>query len=296
VEKKIVLVFLTLLILISCSKETQVEDEQSGLEKGRFQDNWTYNVFIENNVNNSNTFKLWVPQDVKPRAILVLSVGGGGNGTNMVNNPDWKAFAIEEKLALVGTHIKSNYEEAAQNLKFAVSQISEARGLENMVGLPYLLRGHSAGGRFSYDFSKVYPVSTIAWSNIKGTLTPSDQTLPPGLFIVGEDDLLQRNQSIESSFLKQRKNGSICVFALEPNAGHGAGSSDPLIRTFFSSILNKTFDGTGSVSSIDATEVLLGNNQTLEFWPFAEYPGNKEEASCLIDESFAEAWVDFMTE
>jgi hypothetical protein len=159
-----------------------------------------------------------------------------------------------------------------------------------------LLRGHSAGGRFSYDFSQVYPVSTIAWANIKGSLTTSDQSLPPGLFIVGEDDLITRNQSIKASFLKQRKNGSISVFALEPNAGHGAGASDPLIRTFFSAILNKTFDAVGGISTIDSNQVLLGNNQTLKFWPYTEYPGIKTEASCLIDRRFAEAWVEFMTD
>jgi hypothetical protein len=295
--KKIIrnLVYLLFILILSigCEKKEQVVEEQTSPEKGRFLDDWTYDVFIENNDVYKNTYKLWIPEGIEPRAILVLSVGGLGNGTNMVKNLAWKSFAKEEQLALLGTYVGPDFIESAENLRLAVRQIAKARGLEKIVELPYLLRGHSSGGIFSYVFAQEYKYSTLAWANIKGSMTSIDDALSPGLFIVGENDLESRNQSIESAFNAQRESGAFSAFALEPNVGHGGGEADPLIREYFSGILNKTLDNNGDIISIDSSEILLGNNQTLEIWSYPEYPGNKQEASCLIDSVFAKYWLEF---
>ena len=50
----------------------------------------------------------------------------------------------------------------------------------------------------------------------------------------------------------------------------------------------------GSLVELPEEEVLLGNYDTKEVFPFANYPYDKTKAVCLIDEDFKNSWLQFI--
>jgi len=51
-------------------------------------------------------FKLWLPSDLQAvRAVAVLVPGSNGDGRGQVDDPVWQAFAVRNKLALVGVRL-----------------------------------------------------------------------------------------------------------------------------------------------------------------------------------------------
>ena len=144
--------------------------------EGVFIDDWTYE-FRNLEAGTNAKFKLWVPQSIKPRATLVLSIGGGGNGTNLVDLEVWRRYAEKEKLALLGIHLTVSTINAPRTLLNGLDKITTARDLSYISGLPFLLRGHSSGGYFSYNFASQYPNRTIAYANIKGRMSDAVNNL-----------------------------------------------------------------------------------------------------------------------
>ena len=102
-----------------------------------------------------------------------------------------------------------------------------------------------------------------------------------------------RNTAIKNNFLAQRKLGNIVCYALEQNGYHSIGDTDDLVRTFFTSILKKGV-ANNSIKNIDKTSLFLGNIHTLQTYSYLNYPDNKEEASCLIDQDFNVSWMNFV--
>ncbi len=277
--------------LISCKKDDMIVREPYNFTLGYFIDDWKYEFYMSEG--ERNAFRLWIPDGVVPRAVVVLAPGNASDGTGLVEYKAWQEYAEKEKLALLGVHVRSSADEAAANLIYALQTISKERGIDNASELPLLLRGHSHGGGFSYQFSSLHPKRVLGFSNIKGSLTNTSTSLPPGLFIVGEKDLEVRNISIKNAFLSQRKKKSIICYAVEPNGGHGVGDTDELVRAFFTAILKKRLVN-NMIQDINEEAIYLGNTETLVSYPYADYTENKEEASCLIDMDFSNAWLDFV--
>ena len=278
-----------LCICFACSNNKIEEVMQT---EGAFIDDWTYEFYnLEAGANAK--FKLWLPPNIKPRATLVLSIGGGGNGTNLVDLEIWRAYAKKEKLALLGIHLTVSTINAPRTLLKGLTKITAARDLSYISELPFLLRGHSSGGYFSYNFAAQYPNRTIAYANIKGRMSDPAHNLPPGLLIVGEKDLAARNNSIkEFFFAKRQKSGVICL-AIEPDAGHSVGNSDPLIRAFFTAVLEKRLKN-DELIDISEEESYLGNITTFNTASFQSFLGEKENASCTINAEFSSLWTAFV--
>ncbi len=288
--------FLLLLMLLtvcssSCSMEDKIIDSGKTFERGYFADDWKY-VFNMNEPD-QNAFRLWLPEDIIPRAVIVLAPGNASDGTNLVNHIDWQEFARNEKVALLGAFVRSDTEIAATNLLIALNEISKERNIEYISDLPLLLRGHSHGGRFSYEFANFHPKKVVAFANIKGPLENTSTDLPPGLFIVGEKDLVARNETIKNAFLSQREKKNVICYAEELGGGHGVGDADDLVRVFFSSVLKKRLIN-GELIDLNEEEEILANIDNFEAYSYANYPYNKEEAACLIDDDFKIAWLQYV--
>ena len=238
-------------------------------------------------------FKLWVPENVRPKAILVLSIGGGANGTNLVDAKEWRDYANKEGLALLGIHLTVSFDIAPSVLLKGLGKITKARNIEYVSDLPFLLRGHSFGGVFSQVFAAQYANRTVGFANIKGSASESGQKMPPGLLIIGDKDLEYRRTTIKESFLLQRKNKNITCLAIALNSGHSVDKSDPLIRAFFTAILKKRLVN-GQLIDLKEEDMLLGSLDNFETHTFAKYPYNKEIATCLIDDDFKNTWLQFV--
>lgn len=282
-----------LLLATSCGKDEK-PDPPDDPAQGRFLDDWTYDVFLTSS-SSKNTYKLWIPEGAVPRGILVLTPGGLANGINMVKDQKWQEYAKKENLALLGAYVNGDYSTSASNLRLAIREIAKARELDYLNDLPFLLRGHSSGGGFSYAFAQAYKRSTIAWSNIKGRMRTHDVALPPGLYIVGEKDLEDRNSSILAAFRHQRQLEAVACYAQEPEVGHSEGNSDVLIKAFFSAVLSKSLSTDGTIETLLQEDLLLADNDSLQVYPYLDYPGDKSLASCIVDDSFARDWTDFVS-
>ena len=287
VEMKIKLILL-LFLYISCSSE---DTTTRVTERGKFIDNWTYEFFMVEP--EANTFKLWIPEGVTPRAILVLAPGGGGNGTGLVNYKEWQDYAKAEKLALLGVYVRSDLETASSNMIDALKKIAEKNNVEYISDLPVLLRGFSHGGRFSHVFSQLYSSKTIAYVTIKGSILNLGTNSPPGLLITGEQDAQEINKTVERAFLHYRSLKNIVCFAEEPHMGHSVGKSDILARVFFSSVLKLRLKN-NLLQEIKEQDVFLGNNTSHDFFEYSSFPDDKQKASCLVDSQFANAWKSFL--
>ncbi|NNE77163.1 MAG: hypothetical protein HKN31_08830, partial [Pricia sp.] len=180
----------------------------------------------------------------------------------------------------------------------AIELIAVENGVPQISDLPFLMRGYSAGGNFSYSFSSFKPEKVVGLVSMRGGQLEATfaNAGVPGLILTGEREGEQRNDFLREIALDKRKEGGLWSFAIEPDATHFTNlkASDDLAKIFFSSILKKrvSTDPTQLNPIVDETG-WLGNLTATEVYPFADYPGNKIRASWLVDETFANAWLDF---
>lgn len=261
-------------------------------------------------------FRLWVPDasDVpEVKAILILAESSNSNATDMAKSPEWRAYAVANKVALMGVHLQTKnpltvydtYADAragsGEALIKALEAITARNHISKIAALPFLLRGYSAGGMFSYFFAAYQPKRVIAFANIRGWIigqTDAETKNIPGLFLIGEVDtpfFVQRDV-IQKIVEAKRKENALWSYAIESGADHFAGlkASDDLIKLFFSSALKYRLGiTTTDLLMIAPSSGWLGNNETRAFFPYHTYPDEKEKAGWLIDEDFAKAWKEY---
>jgi len=294
--------FFLIAVCFSCLKSTTPPefDIDPNFVRGKFINDWTYQVFPRNTDEFSIAiFKLWIPENIEPRAILVISPGYNSSALGLTGLKEWQDYAIKEKLALLGVQLENgNYASSSTSsdaMLYALEEISKERNVPEIANLPFLLRGFSAGGLYSYFFSTFNENKTIAFANIKGAssfVAASNSKSVPGLIIAGEDDS-GRVLPMKEYFLSHRENKSVWCFAIEPNSGHSVDNSDKLVRAFFTAVLKKRLINEELIE-LDEESLLLGNNETFEVFSYVNYPLKKENGSCLIDDDFKNIWLNFI--
>ena len=301
---------LSALLVLSCTVESGIPQQQnppSDNEPGAFINDWTYSVYPKGEDNFSTAeFKLWIPESGELNGILVLSGHNNSNSLYLAEDAQWRSFAVSNRLAIAATYLvssaSSHYgfsgEGSGNALILALDKIAAKNNISNFDKLPYFLRGYSAGGIFSYSFSEFFTAKTAAVVDIRGGIESNNTNNTnnlnvPGLILVGEQELT-RIESVKSIIANKRSRNGLWSYAIEPNAHHSSNQkpSDNLARIFFTEVLaNRSSLNNPNSNFIE--EGYLGNNQTKEYQPYLEYIGNKEEASWLIDASFAQAWKEY---
>lgn len=296
--------------LLGCSSDEIQSEPEPEKPIGEFIDDWTYKIFPEAPYTNFDIaeFRMWVPQEnTNLKAVLVLLTSYNGSALGLANSPEWQAYAEKERLAICTVNFKSlenggNYAQAGsgsgQALIDAIDQITTKHAISQLSKLPYLMRGYSAGGNFSYSFSNFMPEKVVGLVSIRGgqlETTTKNRTIP-GLVLTGELEGAQRNEYLKGIVLDKRNDGGLWSFAIEPDATHfnDLRPSDALTKVFFSSILKQWV----SVNSEDLNLIpedsgWLGNNTRTNIYTYSDYPGNKTSAFWLVDEEFAEAWLAY---
>lgn len=307
---------LLIAVLFACKKK-EVQSDTNDYQPvfiDHFIDNWACAVNPGKGANfNVAEFRLWIPDtsDVpEVKAILMLMEGSNSNGMYLTGEKEWRTFAIENKIALLGVHLesestKTGFESywnagggSGSALIKAVEAIATKNNLPKIASLPFLLRGYSAGGMFSYYFSGYQPNRVIAFANIRGWILNqnADETKDiPGLFLIGELDMPNSSQEYmtKQNVQNKRKLDGLWSYAIEPGAEHfdGFEASDSLIRQFFSSALKSRLSNTSTdLQKINPATGWLGNNDTKAVYSYSLYPEEKEKAGWLIDEAFANSW------
>lgn len=298
----------------ACSEDTADPIGIPEPEIGEFIDQNTYRVFPKDGDNfDVAEFRLWVPElNEKVRAVLVLLDSNNSNAMGLAKSTHWQAYATSENLAILAVHLKTtstaigHYSTAQQGsgqaLLTALTELAMANGQDYLKELPFLLRGYSAGGVFSYSFSTFQSQRTLAFANLRGgslNLSPDNNLRIPGMMIYGEFDVPQRNQRmVDVVRLKRQVGANWCVLK-ELGSDHFGNpeNADNLIKLLFSKVLERNLqEGTGVISEIPEVDGWLGDPVTLDIDPFEEFVGNKSRASWLIDKEFAEAWVHFQSQ
>lgn len=307
---RLIKVFVVFTLFLSCSDNGNVGEVLKEVEKvepiGEFIDDWTFRVFPESPYNNFKVaeFRLWVPENrTDLKAVLVLLHSANSNGLGLANSADWQAFAEKENLALCGVNFTGgSYPSASggsgQALIDAIEQITIKNTMLQIAKLPFLMRGYSAGGNFSYSFSNFKPEKVVGLVSIRGGQleTSTKNVIVPGMILTGAEEGDQRNEFLKSIALDKRNNGGLWSFAIEPDAAHFSElkASDDFARIFFSSVLKKRISpDSDQLKTIPEDSGWLGNNTRTEIYPYADYPGNKTSAFWLVDEDFATAWLEY---
>ena len=291
-----------LIICFSCSKgNTPPElDIDPTFVRGKFINDYTYQVHPRVSDAFSNAyFSLWVPENLTIKAILVISPGSGSTSLGEVALKEWQDYAKKEKLALVGLQIENNraneIESNVEALLYALKELTTKNTISEVNNLPFLFSGFSAGGKYSYSYALNLKYRTIAFANIKGFMADGGVSVStvPGLIIAGELEGSQRIAAIKEAFYAHRKDQNVICFAIEPNTGHSIDNSNTLVRAFFSAVLKKRLVN-GSLVELTEAEVILGNYDTKEVFPYANYPYDKTKAISLIDDDFKNTWLQFI--
>lgn len=164
--------------LIGCSSDEIQPEPEPEKPIGEFIDDWTYRIFPEAPYTNFDIaeFRMWVPQEnTNLRAVLVLLTCYNGSALGLANSSEWRAYAEKERLAICGVNFKSlenggNYAQASSGsgraLIDAIDQIATKHAISQISKLPFLMRGYSAGGNFSYSFSSFLPEKVVGLVSI----------------------------------------------------------------------------------------------------------------------------------
>ena len=164
----------------SCGGDDPDPIVEPELRYGEFLDENTYKVFAmpEDNFDVAE-FRLWVPETADPiRAVAVLTHSYNSNGLGFANATFWQDFARKENIAILAVHLKNlddsavSYTEAHRGsgdaLLKSLGILAKEGGYSYIKDLPFLMRGYSAGGVFSYSFSSFRPERMLAFANMRG--------------------------------------------------------------------------------------------------------------------------------
>jgi dienelactone hydrolase len=259
-------------------------------------------------------FRLWYPNAVPLRAVVVLMPGSNGDARAMVEDPVWQAFAVKHKLALMGCHItdkpheQSFIEEYAnvsqgsgQALLNALTAFASRASHPELGGAPLLLWGMSAGGQFNYEFVAWKPERVLAFVVNKGgiyytALTSRGARDVPGMLFTGGKDLDSRIQTIVGLFAVNRRAGALWGIAEEPGAAHIVGRSRDLALIFFEELLPLRLGESGALKPLAEKTGFLGDPKLKSFRLISDGAIPNYPTAWLPTERVARAWLAMLTE
>ena len=256
-------------------------------------------------------FSLWLDESAPaPVALLIIAPGWNGDARKSINDTRWQAFAREQRLGLVGVCLQSEelteqaapYHTATHGsgaaLLKALTQLANAAKKPGLAEAPLLIWGHSAGGQFGYGMACHVPDRVLAFAAIKGGIYLSESQTGtfgvPGLFIVGEQDYVERAMNITWLFEAGRAKGAPWCLAYETGSGHDLGRSNDLILPFFRGVLALRSSPSMKLKSLAPAAGWIGIRSTMEIGPAAQLKHTDLARTVWIpDQITATAWSNF---
>ena len=261
-------------------------------------------------------FRFWNPNlNDNYKGILVLNPGFNGDGRKAVLDPVWQKFATKHNLIIVASHFK-NYKKSERRPQYrdaskgsgdillkSIEKYSKTISNKNIIQLPLLLFGFSAGGQFNYEFASWKPEKVISFVVNKGgyystAITSKETQKVPGIFIIGENDLYYRNNLILGIYSSNRSQGAIWTLITEKETKHAPKNSKALSISFFESIMPKRLSD-NKLIDIKSSNPILGfpDRKTVKFFTeidktdFNKWGKLKRLTIWLPDERFGDIWL-----
>lgn len=292
-------------LLVSCEDPIYFEEETDG--------DLFLHVLPASYSNYTNAhFALHVPEfEGNLRGILVIVPGFNSDGRYFKDEPVFRNFAREERLAIISCYFAGdiNYYNYYYNPEFGsgiallrvIEEFAVRKEMPELTSAPLLFWGHSAGGIYSYSFANWKPEMVVACTPVRSaefSPEPSDSVKNiPMMFLGGELDSEWWLEDCVNFCIQNRSSGALWGYAIEPEAGHGIAYSTDLSLSFLSSSLRQRVgEGVSHYSEmlpVSEESGWLGNYFSKMVYPFSQYPNNKSEAAWFPDDVSANAWVNY---
>ena len=265
---------------------------------------------------------VFVPSGVSQIRGAVLVLGGPdtrgfADGTSPFGAPDpaidqalsgladsIKVIARQFGLAILGAEQRGLSSSTASD-QFVLAGLASGgaeSGHPEMSNIPLLTFGMSGGGPEALGFAHRNPDRTIGVvlrapaKNHNAVMAPSDATFlnVPVLLITGELDTVVDVPYLRELFAEVRGYGGLWSYTETPGAQHFDVPPQvyDLIRGWTRSILEARLPATsgGALGSIDEAAGWLGDNDSLDTWPWAEFSGDRDAATWLPSAAVAALW------
>ncbi|MGI9240250.1 MAG: alpha/beta fold hydrolase [Verrucomicrobiales bacterium] len=271
-------------------------------------------------------YTLWIPRDTPSiRSILAINMRGAGKHL-FEQDQAWRALAQRTQSAMLycqfEAHGVRNNGYGGSMLK-ACDQFAAELNRPELKHAPFVLWGHSMGGRVAQDFARFKPSRVIA-IHIGLRANPSDPEFMreeaeavkiPALYLMGGED--RKPKDIRQHFHDARKAKSPRAWIWLPGQSHwpkGMGFKTnettpeawrawvgnevviPWTETIVRLRLPKSkiaAQGAPELREIDLQAGWLGDVETGAIARYHEFGGSKSTASWFPSEEVARAWVQF---
>lgn len=275
-------------------------------------------------------FDLWLPPGVEQiRGVIVHQHGCGPGASNAgltaVCDLHWRELAKKWDCALIG----SSYEGRAgsdcrlwcdprkgsgDRFLQALTEFADQTGHLELRDVPWCLWGHSGGGFWASLMQTIHPDRIVAiwlqsgtafgyWAKgdvVAPSMKSSIYEVPvmacPGAKEQNHEKFHRAWDGLHAMKAAYRLEDAPFGIAPDPRTGHECGDSRYLAIPFFDCCLRMRLPN-GIVSSlklrpIDMSRSWLGS-ESGEVFSADQYPGEKQNASWLPDEVFADLWSTF---
>jgi hypothetical protein len=271
-------------------------------------------------------YSLWIPEDTPiVQSVFVINMRAAGKHL-FYKDREWRSMASENAAAMM--YCKFEAHGVRDNgyglsIMVACNQFADELKRPELKHAPFVLWGHSMGGRVAQDFVRFRSSRVLAFHiGLRGNPSSeefmdeeSDAVRVPGLYLMGEED--KKPRDIREHFVRARKKGSPRAWIWLPGQSHWPKGMDfkkdnttpadwrawaandvviPWTEAMIRLRLPKNSDpGKGSVRllPIDITQGWLGDIKTGQITPYSTFPGSKSEASWFPNEKAAKAWAQF---
>lgn len=271
-------------------------------------------------------FAIYVPPDVPAvRGVIHFSQAVGGHDTRDIaigtfNDPDPTindsrrqlrpgvlGLAAKYGLAIMGSATLQDGPATYMRVLGALTQVAGESGRPELAHAPLFPVGISAGGAPAYGFTLWRPSRTIGFALVIPVpplrVRSAEAQQVPGLVQLAELDQAVGTTAQTMFFEENRAEGALWALAVERGAGHTALSVEArtMLLQWMDVVLGRRLpaeppSGAAVVlPALDEASGWLGDRTSYEIAAYADYVGDKRQASWLPSMAAAQVWKAFVS-
>ncbi|MEM6799614.1 MAG: hypothetical protein AAF589_08875 [Planctomycetota bacterium] len=271
-------------------------------------------------------YKLWVPQDTPViRCLFVINMRAAGKHL-FFKDAEWRALAASNAAAMMYCEFESKgVRENGYGLSMltACDQFADELDRPELRHAPFVLWGHSMGGRVAQDFVRFKPSRVLAFhialrahpSSEEFMQEEAEATRVPALYLMGKADA--KPKDIRQHYKRAREAGAPRAWVWLPGQQHWPKGmhfdkdettaeqwrawaannvvipwTDVMIRLRLPEDADAR-QGPVELLPIDPTRGWLADTKTGDVRPYSKFAGKPSKASWLPNEEVARAWARF---
>lgn len=266
-------------------------------------------------------FKMWIPDDAPiVRAIFVINMRGAGKHL-FDRDEEWRAMAARTGLAMMycefeATGVRDNG--YGLSMLDACDQFAVELERPELKHAPFILWGHSMGGRVAQDFARFRPSRVLAFHIALRGFPSSEEFMQEepeamkisALYLMGTED--QTPADMHAHFVRARTADSPRAWVALPGQGHWPKGMDcekdetgeedwrlwvaneVVIPWTQAMIRLRLPEGAVELRDVRVEQGWLGDVETGQIAPYDAFGGDKSRACWFPSEQVAAAWAKFV--